>query len=87
MFIEDQTPKKHSHSKHEEIAVEIVGLDNGKTEVRAVDGKGYDPAIPIKSCPKDARESPAGTRYRLIVKRAEDGALSSYHGGPFKIEA
>lgn len=87
MFIEDQSPKKHGHPKHEKIVIEIVGLDNGKTEVRAVDGQGYDPAIPIKSCPKAVRESPAGTRYRLTVKRAEDGALSSYHGWPFEIAA
>lgn len=84
MFIEDQSPKKHGHPKHEKIVVEIVGLDDGKTEVRAVAGQGYDPAIPIKSCPKDVRESAVGTRYRLIVKRADDGALSSYHGWPFE---
>lgn len=85
MFISDHSPKKHGHPKHEKIVVEIVALDNGKTEVRAVDGQGYDPSIPIKSCPKEARESPVGTRYRLIVKRAEDGTLSSYHGWSFEI--
>ncbi|NGN45220.1 TIGR04141 family sporadically distributed protein [Mesorhizobium sp. CGMCC 1.15528] len=85
MFIEDQSPKKHGHPKHEQIVVEIVAVDNGKTEVRAVDGQGYDIAMPIKSCPKDVRESAVGMRYRLTVKRGEDGALSSYHGWPFEI--
>ncbi|OOO17847.1 sporadically distributed protein, TIGR04141 family [Rhizobium sophoriradicis] len=85
MFIEDRSPKKHGHPKHEQIVVEIVALDNGKSEIRAVEGQGYDPAIPIKSCPKDVRESAAGTRYRLTVKRGADGALSSYHGWPFEI--
>ncbi|MFQ6163427.1 DUF6119 family protein [Sinorhizobium meliloti] len=85
MFIEDRSPKKHGHPKHEQIVVEIVALHNGKNEVRAVEGQGYDPAIPIKSCPKDVRESAVGTRYRLTVKRGEDGALSSYHGWPFEI--
>ncbi|WP_373415098.1 DUF6119 family protein [Ensifer aridi] len=46
VFIEDQSPKKHGHPKHERIIVEIFELDNGKTEVRAVDGQGYDPAVP-----------------------------------------
>ncbi|ASY61145.1 DUF6119 family protein [Sinorhizobium sp. CCBAU 05631] len=87
VFIEDQSPKKHGHPKHERIIVEIFELDNGKTEVRAVDGQGYDPAVPIKSCPKQVRESPVGTRYRLTVKRAEDGALSSYHGWPIEVAA
>jgi uncharacterized protein (TIGR04141 family) len=87
MFIEDQSPKKQGHAKHDKIVVEIVGLENGKTEVRAVDGQGYDPAIQIKSCPKDVRESAVGARYRLTVKRAEDGSLSSYHSWPFEIGA
>ncbi|TPL62955.1 DUF6119 family protein [Mesorhizobium sp. B2-3-15] len=85
MFVGDDSPKKHGHPKHEKIVVEIVALGNGKTEVRAVDGQGYDPVILIKSCPKEIRESPAGTRYRLTVKKAEDGTLSSYHGWPFEV--
>lgn len=85
MFIEDNSPKKHGHPKHEKIVVEIVGVNNGKTEVRALEGQGYDPEIPIKSCPKEVREAPVGVRYRLSVKRAEDGVLSSYHGWPFEI--
>ncbi|MHC5308013.1 DUF6119 family protein [Bartonella sp. LJL80] len=85
VFIEDQSPKKHGHPKHEMIDVEIVKLENGKIEVRAVKGLGYDTAIPIKSCPREVRESAVGTRYKLTVKKGEDGALSSYHGWPFEI--
>lgn len=84
MFIDDQSPKKHGHPKYERIVVEIVARDNGKTEVRAVDGQGYDPSIPVKSCPKEVRESAVGTRYRLTVKRSEGGKLTSYHGWPFE---
>jgi uncharacterized protein (TIGR04141 family) len=83
MFIDDQSPKKRGHPKHEQILVEIVALDNGKTEVRAVDGQGYDPLISIKSCPREVRESAVGARYRLTVKKSEGGSLSSYHGWPF----
>lgn len=87
MFIEDKSPKKRGHSKRKQIVVEIVELHNGKTEVRAVEGQGYDPAIPIKSCPKAVQESAVGTRYRLTIKRAEDGTLSSYLRRPFEVAA
>jgi uncharacterized protein (TIGR04141 family) len=86
MFIDDQSPKKHGHPKHEKILVEIVNLGNGKTGVKAVDGQGYDPAVLIKSCPQAVRESAIGTRFRLTVKKADDGSLSSYHGWPFDVE-
>lgn len=86
MFIDDQSPKKHGHPKHEKILVEIVDLGNGKTGVKAVDGQGYDPAVSIKSCPQAVRESAIGTRFRLTVKKADDGSLSSYHGWPFDVE-
>lgn len=85
MFIDDQSPKKHGHPKHEKILVEVVDLNNGKTGVKAVDGQGYDPLALIKSCPQAVRESPVGTRFRLTVKRADDGSLSSYHGWPFDV--
>ena len=87
LFIDDQSPKKHGHPKHQQIVVEILALNTGKTEVRAVDGQGYDPTIPIKSCPKEVRESAVGTRFRLTVKKAEGGSLSSYHSWPFEIAA
>ncbi|MBB2835850.1 UNVERIFIED_ORG: uncharacterized protein (TIGR04141 family) [Rhizobium esperanzae] len=86
MFIDDQSPKKHGHPKHEKILVEIVDLGSEKTGVKAIDGQGYDPAVLIKSCPQAVRDSAIGTRFRLIVKRANDGSLSSYHGWPFEVE-
>ncbi|MBB3967376.1 hypothetical protein GGQ67_005076 [Rhizobium metallidurans] len=86
MFIDDQSPKKHGHPKHEKILVEVVDLGNGKTGVKAVAGQGYDTGLLIKSCPQAVRDSTVGARFRLTVKKADDGALSSYHGWPFDVE-
>ncbi|WP_421566334.1 DUF6119 family protein [Ochrobactrum sp. EDr1-4] len=85
MFINDESPKKQGHPKHEKILVEIVDIGGEKTAVKAVDGQGYDPETSIKSCPQIVRESAIGTRFRLTVKKADDGSLSSFHGWPFEV--
>jgi hypothetical protein len=59
----------------------------GKNEVHAVAGQGLDTVVAIKRCPKAIAESAVGTRYKLAVKIAEDGGLSSYHGWPFELAA
>lgn len=82
-FIPDNSPPKGSHPKHKHYLVEICHV-NGKSEVRAVEGQGLRTDLPIKRCPKAVAESAVGARFRLVVKVAEGGALSSYHGWPFE---
>jgi uncharacterized protein (TIGR04141 family) len=83
-FVEDQSPKKDGHSKHIQIVVEVYASPTGKIEVRPVSGQaGFDPEKSIKGCPKQVRESPAGTRYTLSVSMSHDGNLSSFHSWPF----
>jgi len=82
IFIEDQSPKKHGHPRHEEILVEVFAVNGNANEVRAVDGQGFDPAVPIGRCSREVRECAPGTRFRMTVKRGDDGSLSTYHGWP-----
>ena len=83
-FIEDQSPKKHGHPKYAQITVEIYAAGGEKTEVRPAPGQGFDPSQPIKGCPKLVRESAVGTKFKLSVKKSDDGELSSFHSWPFE---
>ncbi|QBR69980.1 sporadically distributed protein, TIGR04141 family [Beijerinckiaceae bacterium] len=83
-FIEDISPKKKGHPKHEQITVEVCALKDGKTEVRPFAGQGFNTGKPIKGCPKQIRESAVGTRFMLSVKKSGDGDLSSFHSWPFQ---
>jgi hypothetical protein len=85
VFIEDHSPKKRGHPKYPQTIVQVYALENGGTEVRAVAGQGLDPDRPIKSCPREVRESAVGTRYRLSVRKAEGGKLSSFHSWPYEL--
>lgn len=82
-FIPDESPPKGSHSKYKHYLVEICDV-NGKSEIRAVQGQGLNTDVPIKRCPKAVAESAVGARFRLVIKVADDGGLSSYHGWPFE---
>src|SRR5580704_5560274 len=83
-FIEDQSPKKEGHPKHVQIIVEVCAGTNGKPEVRPVAGQGFDPAEPIRRCPKEISQSAVGNRFKLSVRRSDDGALASFHAWPFE---
>lgn len=83
-FIPDASPQKGGHSKHKQYLVEVYAGTKGH-EVRAVAGQGLDTTLPIKRCPKQVKESAPGTRYRLTLKIADDGSLSSYHQWPFEL--
>ena len=83
-FIEDQSPKKEGHPKHAQIIVEVCVGTNGKPEVRPVAGQGFDPAEPIRRCPKEISQSAVGNRFKLSVRRSDDGALASFHAWPFE---
>lgn len=85
-FIPDESPAKGGHSKHQQFLVEVQDGANGHV-VRAVAGQGLDTVVPIKRCPKAVKESAAGTRYRMAVKVADDGSLSSHHSWPFELAA
>lgn len=85
-FIPDESPAKGGHSKHTQFTVEVYKGEKGN-EVRAIAGQGIDENVLIKRCPKAVRESDVGTQYKLVVKQAEDGSLSSYHGWPFELAA
>jgi uncharacterized protein (TIGR04141 family) len=83
-FIEDQSPKKGGHAKYPLVLVEICETAGGKVEVRPVDGFGYDPSKPIKGCPKQVRDGVIGARFRVSVKTAANGDLSSFHTWAFE---
>jgi uncharacterized protein (TIGR04141 family) len=85
-FIPDESPAKGGHPKYQQYLVEVCDVA-GKNEVHAVAGQGLDTVVAIKRCPKAIAESAVGTRYKLAVKIAEDGGLSSYHGWPFELAA
>jgi len=82
-FIRDESPAKGSYAKYPTVEVEIVDVGAGNTEVRAIAGQSVDPDRGITRCPKAVRDSAVGSRFRVLVKTAADGSLSSYHGWPF----
>lgn len=86
MFVPDNSVAKGGHSKFSMYLVEVRNGAVGK-EVHAVAGQDVDPNIPIRRCPREVRDSEVGTRYKLSVKKQQDGSLSSHHGWPFTIAA
>ncbi|WEK58260.1 MAG: TIGR04141 family sporadically distributed protein [Candidatus Brevundimonas phytovorans] len=82
-FIPDESPAKDGYARYPTLTVE-VGDSNGKTVVQPVPGQGADPTKAIARCPKDVRESPAGTRFRMVVKTDDKGDLSTHHGWPLE---
>lgn len=84
IFIEDQSPRKDGHPKYPQIIVEVCIGIGAKTEVRPVAGQGLDAGQPIKGCPKEVRESGVGTRYKLVVKKSDEGELSTFHTWPYE---
>jgi len=85
-FIPDESPAKGGHSRHQQFLVEVQDGANGHV-VRAMAGQGLDTVVPIKRCPKAVKDSAAGTRYRMAVKVADDGSLSSHHSWPYELAA
>jgi uncharacterized protein (TIGR04141 family) len=86
-FIDDRSPKKHGHQKYTEVIAEVYNLEDGGVEVRPVPGQEFDPGESIKRCPRPVRESAAGTRYKLSVRKSDGGRLSTFHGWPFELVA
>lgn len=82
-FIDDQSPKKDGHPKATKIAVEVHAIPGGKNEVRPVAGQGFDESKVVKGCPKELRESSAGSRFSLSVRKSGEGELSSHHSWPY----
>jgi len=82
-FIPDDSPDKDGYARYPTLIVE-VGIENGKIAVKPVPGQGADPAKVIARCPKDVKESPAGTRFRMVVKTDGSGSLSTHHGWPLE---
>lgn len=85
-FIPDESPAKGGHSKHQQFLVEVQDDANGHV-VRALPGQGLDTVVPIKRCPKAVKDSAAGTRYRMVVKVADDGSLTTHFGWPYELAA
>lgn len=85
-FITDASPAKGGHAKHQQFLVEVHAGANGH-EIRAVPGQGLDIVTPIKRCPKAVKDSAPGTRYRLALRVADDGSLSSHYNWPFDLAA
>jgi len=85
-FIEDKSPAKGGHPKYQQYIVEVCAGAAGN-EVRALPGQNLDTVVPIKRCPKEISDSAVGTRYKLAIKKAADGSLSSYHGWPYELAA
>lgn len=81
-FIQDNSAMKDGYSKYPTVLVEIVDSGGGQQEVRALPGQGIDPALKIGRCPKAVKEAEIGSRFKIMVKTADDGSLSSYHGWP-----
>ena len=84
MFIADKSPSKGGHSKRKQFIVEVCAGKAGN-EVRAIVGQGIDETLAIKRCPKAVSKSAIGTQYKLAVKKAEDGTLSSHHKWPYEL--
>jgi uncharacterized protein (TIGR04141 family) len=82
-FIQDNSPAKEGYSQHPTIEVEVIDIGDGKREIRAVPGQGVDPERSISRCSKTVSEAAVGTHFRVRVKAAENGELSSYHKWPF----
>jgi hypothetical protein len=86
VFIHDDSPPKHGHSKHPQIRVQIlINTANGKKEVRPVAGQGFDPKSVIKGAPADVRDSAPGTQFMITVRVQKDGALSTHHAWPYVV--
>ncbi|HYZ26621.1 MAG TPA: hypothetical protein VE597_06920, partial [Geminicoccaceae bacterium] len=79
--------KKHGHQKYTEVIAEVYNLEDGGVEVRPVPGQEFDPGESIKRCPRPVRESAAGTRYKLSVRKSDGGRLSTFHGWPLELVA
>lgn len=43
--------------------------------------------VPIKGCPKAVKDSAIGACYKLVVKVADDGSLSTYFKWPYELAA
>ncbi|MET3663912.1 DUF6119 family protein [Caulobacter sp. 1776] len=85
VFVSDESERKGSRPKNPSILVEIFDDGAGKIEVRPRIGQpGYDPSEVVKKVPKDVREAPVGSRFRLEVRRSGKGDLSSYHTWKFE---
>jgi hypothetical protein len=83
-FIEDRSPKKEGHPKYVQIVVAVCAGAGTRSEVRPIEGQGFDAAAAVRGCPKEVSTSPVGTRFRLAVRRAENGGLSSFHSWPYE---
>jgi hypothetical protein len=85
-FIPDESAAKGGHSKHQQFLVEVQAGANGHV-VRALPGQGLNTVVSIKRCPKAIKESAAGTQYRMAVKVADDGSLSTHFSWPYELAA
>lgn len=83
-YIRDESPKKHAHPKYHDLNVEIRLNDAGKREVFPIDGQGVDVNLPVKGCCKAVKEAVVGSRFKISVRKSDEGEIRSFHSWPFE---
>jgi len=83
-FVEDQSAPKGSFSKHKKIVVQVYEQVGKKNVARPIVGQGYDVDRSISRIPRQIKESPAGSRFRIYIKEMPDGDLTTNHTWPFE---
>lgn len=83
-FIEDQSPAKGSFSKHKRVVVQVYQLVGGKKVARPAVGQGFDVDLEVSRIPREIKESPVGSRFRIHIKEMPDGELTTNHAWPFE---
>jgi uncharacterized protein (TIGR04141 family) len=86
-FVPDESPKKGGHKKYLQAVVQVYQTANGKREVRPIAGQELDTNSDIARIPKAIRNAPVGSQFRVSIKIAEDGKLSSYFDWPYQAVA
>jgi len=84
MFIEDQSPLKGSFSKHKAAVVQVYQLVGGKKVARPVVGQGLDVDREISRIPREIKDAPVGSRFRMHIKEMPDGELTTNRSWPFE---
>jgi uncharacterized protein (TIGR04141 family) len=85
VFIPDESPAKESHPRYPSIIVEVHAGVKGRNEVRPIVGQaGYDPGQDVKRTPKNIREAAVGSRFKILAKLEDGGAISTHSIWPYE---
>jgi uncharacterized protein (TIGR04141 family) len=84
MFVEDQSPPKGSFSKYKAAIVQVYQSAGRKKVARPIVGQGLDVDAEISSIPREIRDAPVGSRFRIHIREMPGGELTTNRSWPIE---